>query len=47
MSDARIHLMFVKYVINSSCLVAAKSHSERGYDILKRRWCLERSFSCM
>jgi hypothetical protein len=35
MSDARIHLMFVKYVTNSSGLVVAKSHSERGYDILK------------
>ena len=37
MRDARIHLMFVKYFTKSSGFVVAKSHSERGHDILRRR----------
>ena len=32
-----MHLMFVKYVTRSSGLVVAKSHSERGHDVLRRR----------
>ena len=37
MRDARIHLMFVRYVTKSSGLVVAKSHSERGHDLLRSR----------
>jgi hypothetical protein len=37
MRDARIHLMFVMYGTKSSSVVVAKSHSDRGHEVLSRR----------